>query len=150
MEAEVEIAFHFNVADPVDYLCRLLRKASQAGMRALVCAPAMLARELDQALWTFAPGEFIAHARWDDEERVRARSAVLIADRPLEWPGVQVLVNLLALPEPPSGYANCRKVIEIVGLDPQDREAARRRWKAYTASGHALLRHDAAAPVGQT
>ena len=144
MQVQVEVAFHFNVAQPVHYLCRLLRKASQAGMRSLVCAPAALARELDQALWTFEPGEFIAHARWGDEERVRARSGVLIADQALDWPDAQVLVNLLPLAEPPTGYANHRKVIEIVGLEASDREAARRRWKAYAASGHALLRHDAA------
>ncbi len=146
MEHQAEVAFHFNVAQPVHYLCRLLRKASQAGMRALVCAPAPLARELDLVLWTFAPGEFIAHARWDDEERVRARSGVLIAEQVQEWPGAQVLVNLLPLPEPPDGYGNYRKVIEIVGLDTQNREAARRRWKAYAARGHALLRHDVGAP----
>ncbi|MEY5097701.1 MAG: hypothetical protein RJA36_420 [Pseudomonadota bacterium] len=148
MEGQAEVAFHFNVADPVHYLCRLLRKASQAGMRSLVCAPAGLARELDQALWTFAPDEFIAHARWSDEDRLRARSGVLIADQAVEWPGAQVLVNALPSPELPPGYAAYRKVIEVVGLEAQDREAARRRWKAYTARGHALLRHDVAAPAG--
>ena len=55
--AQPEVAFHFNVADPLRYLCRLLRKVHQAGMSALVCVPPALARELDQALWTFAAEE---------------------------------------------------------------------------------------------
>jgi DNA polymerase-3 subunit chi len=140
-----EVAFHFNVPDPLHYLLRLLRKVRQAGMSALVCAPPELARELDQALWTFAPEDFIAHARWDADESVRTHSPILLAEQAVVWPGAEVLINLLPLPELPPAYAGYRKVIEIVGLDQPGREAARLRWRAYIALGHELKRHDAAA-----
>jgi DNA polymerase-3 subunit chi len=140
-----EVAFHFNVPDPLHYLLRLLRKVRQAGMSALVCAPPELARELDQALWTFAPEDFIAHARWDADESVRVHSPLLIADQAVVWPGAEVLINLLPLSELPPAYEDYRKVIEIVGLDQPGREAARLRWRAYAAQGHSLKRHDAAA-----
>ena len=145
MSRQPEVAFHFNVSDPLRYLLRLLRKVRQAGMSALVCAPPDLARELDLALWTFAPEDFIAHARWNAEESVRAHSPILIADQAVEWPGAEVLINALALSELPPAYEGYRKVVEIVGLDQPGREAARLRWRAYTAQGHVLKRHDAAA-----
>ena len=147
MALQPEVAFHFNVPDPLRYLLRLLRKVRQAGMSALVCAPPELARELDLALWTFAPEDFIAHARWQADEGVRARSPILIADQAVVWPGADVLVNLLPLSELPPAYAGYRKVIEIVGLDQPGRETARSRWRAYTAQGHAIQRHDAALPL---
>lgn len=148
MSGQPEVAFHFNVADKAHYLCRLLRKAYQAGLRALVCAPPELARELDQLLWTFAAEEFIPHARWKDSSAARARSSILIADSAVEWPEAQVLVNALPQPALPPAYEGYRKVIEVVGLDAGDRDAARQRWKTYTTQGHGLLRHDAAAPAG--
>jgi len=143
--AQPEVAFHFNVPDPLRYLLRLLRKVRQAGMSALVCAPPDLAHQLDLALWTFAPEDFIAHARWQADESVRAHSPLLIADQAVVWPGAEVLINLLPLSDLLPAYEGYRKVIEIVGLDQPGREAARLRWRAYTACGHELKRHDAAA-----
>lgn len=137
-----EVAFHFNVPDQVDYLCRLLRKVSQARMRALVCLPKLWVESLDTALWTFAQEEFVAHARWDDPETVRARSPVLLSDRPAEWPEAQVLIN--ALSDMPLAFQRYQKVIEIVGVDAQERVAARLRWKAYTQMGYELVQHDGA------
>ncbi len=145
MSLQPEVAFHFNVPDPLRYLLRLLRKVRQAGMSALVCVPPELAPELDLALWTFAPEDFMAHARWDADDALRAHSPILIADQAVCWPGAEVLVNLLPLPELPPAYQDYRKVVEIVGLDQPGREAARLRWRAYTAQGHAIKRHDAAA-----
>ena len=145
MPVQPEVAFHFNVPDPLRYLCRLLRKVQQAGMSALVCVPPGLARELDLTLWTFSAEEFVAHALWSADGVLQTHSPILIADRAVEWPGAQVLVNALPLTDLPPAYEGYRKVVEIVGLDEPGREAARRRWRAYTAKGHRLKRHDAAA-----
>ncbi len=145
--AAPEVAFHFNVPDPLHYLCRLLRKVNQAGMSALVCVPPGLARELDQALWTFSE-EFIPHASWSADEVVRAHTPILIADHAAQWPGAQVLVNALALTDLPPGYEGHERVVEIVGLDDEARLAARARWRAYAAQGHEIKRHDVAAGAG--
>ncbi len=143
--AAPEVAFHFNVAEPLRYLCRLLRKVDQAGMSALVCVPPGLARELDQALWTFAAEEFIPHASWSADQVVQARTPILIADHAAHWPGAQVLVNALSLAELPPGYEGYARVVEIVGLDDDSRAAARQRWRAYQALGYPIKRHDVAA-----
>ena len=44
------ISFHVNLADPVAYACRLLRKAAGAGARVVVVGEPEQLRELDQAL----------------------------------------------------------------------------------------------------
>ena len=144
MSVRPEVTFHFNVADPLHYLCRLLRKVDQAGLNALVCAPPELARALDVALWAFAQESFIPHAAWNGAAALRARSPILIADQAVEWPGAQVLVNALPLTGLPPGCPGYAKVVEIVSLDAQEREVARQRWRAYTANGYGLRRHDAA------
>jgi len=138
------IAFHFNVAAPVPYLCRLLRKASHAGQRAWVLLPPPWAAELDAALWTFAPHEFIAHARHGcSPEALWRRAPVVLAEQvppqtDAHWP---LLINLLApLPEGWQGFA---RLIEIVPQDEALKQAARQRWRSYAGQGRAIERHDA-------
>ena len=133
MPAQPEVAFHFNVADPLRYLCRLLRKVHQAGMSALVCVPPALARELDQALWTFAAEEFIPHAGWSADELVQARTPILIDHRPELLPARPLLFNWTE--QVASGFERYERVIEIVDTDPDMRARARERWRAYQALG---------------
>ena len=149
------IAFHFNVPTPVAYLCRLLRKATHAGQRAWVLLPPALAHELDVALWTFAPEEFIAHARHastkaeesgpgDLPAHLWQRAPVVLSDQLVpqasDWP---LLINLL---EPvPEGFERFQRLIEIVPQDEALKQAARLRWRHYSQRGLALQHHDAAA-----
>ena len=137
-----EVTVHFNVSEPLHYLCRLLRKAAQSRLRTLVCVPPELLVPLDQALWTFSAEEFIAHARWSDPDPLRTHSSMLLADAAVEWPEAEVLVN--AHPDLPAGLTGLRKLIDIVATDEVSRAAGRRRWKAYAELGWTLRRHDAA------
>lgn len=137
-----DVAFHFNVPDKPAYLCRLLRKVANAGMRAVVLAPPPLVRELDQALWTFSQEDFISHAVTTDSVAMQERSTVVLAAEECDVGLRQVLVN--CLPEVPSSFAKYEKVVEIVGTDDDDRAWARQRWKHYTQQGFELIRHDVA------
>lgn len=136
------VAFHFNVPDKPAYLCRLLRKVTNAGMRAIVLAPPSLVREVDQALWTFSQEDFISHALNTDSASMQERSAVLLATQECDASLRQVLVN--CLPEVPAGFIKFERVVEIVGADDGDRAWARQRWKQYTQQGFELIRHDVA------
>lgn len=138
-----EVAFHFNAPDKLGYACRLLRKATSTGARVVVTGEPELLRQLDAALWTFAPLEFIAHchaARAD--EKVLAASPVVLADAAQAAPHREVLVNLgPALPE---GFEKFERLIEVVTQDEEDRLGARGRWKHYADRGYAITRHDLA------
>jgi DNA polymerase-3 subunit chi len=141
-----EVQFHVNVADPVLYGCRLLRKAVRQRARVAVTGSARTLAELDRQLWIFEPEEFLAHrcvadAASADSSCLRApvwlvEDAAHSVDRP-------VLVNLGVAPTP--AFEKFDRVIEIVSQDEADRDAARQRWRHYLAQGLSPVLHEASA-----
>ncbi|WP_076997185.1 DNA polymerase III subunit chi [Variovorax sp. KK3] len=136
------IDFHFNTPDKIGYACRLLRKAVGArGARVVVVADAETLEAVDQALWTFAPTEFIAHCRGDGEPGQLSRSPVVLSERgDAVLPHRQVLVNLGI--EVPAGFERFERLIDVVSSDDADRQFGRRRWRHYADRGYAIQRHD--------
>jgi DNA polymerase-3 subunit chi len=141
-----EVSFHFNVPDRTEYTCRLLRKAVRKGAQVTVTGtPADLAN-LDRALWSFDPLEFVPHVMPRPGQalapRLRTTPVWLVAD--LAQAGHHdVLVNLFD--DAPAGFESFARVIEIVTADANDRAAARQRWKHYAALGYAIDKHEVAA-----
>jgi len=140
-----EVAFHFNVPDKMNYVCRLLRKAAQAKARVVVTGPPEELKNLDEALWTFSPQSFIAHC-WstDDLTKTQLSLVILQADgvavMPTAMPHHEVLLNLTS--SMPQGYETFERVIEVVGLGEEDKTLARERWKTYSKRGYTLVKHD--------
>jgi DNA polymerase III subunit chi len=135
-----EIAFHFNAPDTMVYCCRLLRKAVAGGARVVVTGSSETLAQLDAALWTFSPTDFVPHCSLDSDERIVAASPVILAGTIAATPHQQVLVNLGQ--QVPAGFERFERVIEVVGLEDEDRQLARGRWKHYTDRGYAITRHD--------
>ncbi len=135
-----EVAFHFNAPDRLAYCCRLLRKAVAGNARVVVTGLPDTLAQLDAALWTFSPTDFVPHCMLDSDAPVLAASPVILASTITSTPHRQVLVNLgQSVPE---GFAQFDRVIEVVGMDDEDRQLARERWKHYTERGFAITRHD--------
>lgn len=134
-----EVAFHSGVDDPLDYACRLLRKASRQRVRVAVCGPSQTMASLDVMLWTFDPASFIAHRRvgpgWPGA--ADARTGVWLMDEAQGVPATSArpdtLLNLTehAVADPGAW----RRIIEIVPVDEIDRQRARQRWRDYVAAG---------------
>ena len=137
-----EVAFHFNAPDRVAYACRLLRKAVGSGAKLVVTGLPETLQQLDAALWTFSPTDFVPHCFLESEPYVLAASPVILAPSIQSVPHQQVLVNLGQLV--PGGFERFERVIEVVGLDDEDRQLARGRWKHYADLGYAITRHDLA------
>ena len=137
-----EVAFHFNAPDKVAYACRLLRKALGSGAQVVVVADAQALDRLDVALWTFSPLEFLPHCRAPGDPLTLAASPVVLAADVTQSPHHQVLVNLGE--QVPEGFERFERLIEVVGLDDDDRQRARGRWKHYAGRGYAITRHDLA------
>lgn len=136
-----EVAFHFNVPEKLGYACRLVRKAAGTGSKVVVTGESGLLRSLDTELWTFAALEFIPHCHADGAEAaVVAASPVVLSDSARGTPHQQVLVNLGG--PVPEGFERFERLIEIVSVDEDDRQQARRRWKYYADRGYAIVRHD--------
>jgi len=139
-----EVAFHFNVGDPLAYACRLLRKAHGTGARVTVVGPQAELARLDQALWTFSQLDFVPHCMADAPAQVRARTPIVLAESVQAAPEhTQVLLNLGA--DVPAEFEPFERVIELVGTPDADRQHARARWRHYAAHGHAITRYDLAA-----
>ncbi|HSV47504.1 MAG TPA: DNA polymerase III subunit chi [Ramlibacter sp.] len=142
-----EVAFHFNAPDKLGYACRLLRKAVAAGSRVVVTGDRATLQQLDVALWSFSPLDFVPHCNGASAgEAVLARSPVVLHDTPRSAPHQQVLVNLGdTIPE---GFERFERLIEVVTASQADRDGARERWKHYKDRGYAIDRHDLAGKEG--
>ncbi|HSV35816.1 MAG TPA: DNA polymerase III subunit chi [Ramlibacter sp.] len=138
------VDFHFNAPDKVNYTCRLLRKAVGRGAKLVVMGEPALLRELDAALWTLSPTDFIAHGLMGTSpEAVLIASPVVLAESARGVPHHEVLVNLgAAVPE---GFERFERLIEIVTVSDEDRQVGRRRYRHYADRGYAIKTHDQAA-----
>ena len=136
-----EVAFHFNAPDKLGYVCRLLRKAYGTGSRVVVTGEEELLRDLDIALWSFSPLEFLPHCHGAAQgQRVQARSPIVLAPSPRSAPHQQVLVNLGG--SVPEGFERFERLIEVVTGQTDDRQLARRRWRHYADRGYGIEQHD--------
>lgn len=136
------VAFHFNAPDPLAYVCRLLRKAVGSGARLVVTGAPETLQRLDAALWCLSPIDFVPHCHLASESHVLMASPVILAPEVESTPHQQVLVNLGQWV--PGGFERFERLIEVVGLDEEERQLARARWKQYAGLGHAITRHDLA------
>ena len=136
----IEVAFHTGIANPLDYACRLLRKAYRSGARVAVHAePAVLDR-LDQALWTFEALEFVPHIvlpRDGGDAARLAQSPIVLVKGDIAAPAAcRIGVTLGGHPVGEVGAFD--RLIAIVGQDDAQREAGRQRWREYQRAGHAV------------
>jgi DNA polymerase-3 subunit chi len=144
--AACRVEFHTGLADPLAFACRLLRKAQRGGHRLSVMAPAERLAALDELLWTFDPLAFVPHVRLPcADTALLARTPIWLAggrDQALAQaqatgqPAPAILVNL-GLPAP-RDLGDLERLVEIVGIDVDEAQAARARWRAYKAAGHAV------------
>jgi DNA polymerase III subunit chi len=137
------VAFHFNAPAKLPYTCRLLRKAVGAGHSVAVVIDAPGRAKLDEMLWSFSAPDFLPHALFESmSEPERARTPIWLCVNAEQAQGSQVLVNLTQ--QMPTGIEHFDRVIEIVSEQEADRQAARIRWKQYSAQGFEIVRHDVA------
>jgi DNA polymerase III subunit chi len=156
--AASEVEFHTSVADPPLFAVRLLRKAYRLGARVLVTAPAARLQVVDRLLWTGDEGDFVPHALlattaarvWQRSpfwlaERVEDAVAAAASATPSSLPSVLINLGAVATVSTPGNAGQDRhetaaatrfaRLIEIVGVEPDEVAAGRERWRAYKAAG---------------
>lgn len=138
----LQISFHFNVSEPADYVCRLIRKACGRQLSVLVWSSPQDVVRVDQALWA-VPTAFLPHAVEPAPEVVRERSPVYLCQSIAETDRADVLINLQ--PAVPPSLDHFGRLIEIVTPDADLRAMARQRWRHYAALGWVPEGFDAAA-----
>ncbi len=140
-----EVEFHTGVAEPLQFACKLLRKAARQGARVQVTAPPTQLAALDRLLWTFEERDFVPHARVPGASAaVLRRTPIWLAGQAQGGDAPTVLVNLGA--EAPEALDGLSRLIEIVGADAEQAAAGRARWRFYKGLG-LLIKHHGEAEV---
>jgi DNA polymerase-3 subunit chi len=133
------IDFYFEAEDKLQVACRLSAKAVQQKLRVLIYVPdEAQAQRIDKMLWTWQATAFLPHCR--TRSPLAAQTPVLITHEPEDMPHDEVLLNLHN--EWPPAFSRFQRLVEIVGRDDVDREAARARFRFYRDRGYEIANHD--------
>jgi DNA polymerase-3 subunit chi len=133
------IDFYFEAEDKLQVACRLSAKAAQQKLRVLIYAPDDAeAQRIDKLLWTWQATGFLPHCM--TRSPLAAQTPVLITHDPEDTPHDEVLLNLHSAWPP--AFSRFQRLVEIVGRDDQDREAARGRFRFYRDRGYEIVNHD--------
>lgn len=139
-----QVEFHHGIADKQAYACRLLRKASRAGVQMVVTGDVSALQSLDRLLWVFDEQEFLPHVLSTGGAKLPERlhaTPIWLSDDPAAAPGARsVLVNVGR--EMPAGAERFERLFDLVSSQPEDRQEGRVRWKAYAARGWEVRPHE--------
>ena len=137
----LQVSFYSDAADPLNYACRLIRRALASGKPVGVCVAGAQAMRLDELLWSFDAAEFIPHRRWDGATPP-APGEVLLVEDAARLPHRGLLLNLRD--DMPSDALAFERVLEVIGQAPERVQAGRARYRVYQQAG-AKLDHFSAA-----
>ncbi|WMD18011.1 DNA polymerase III subunit chi [Achromobacter seleniivolatilans] len=143
------IDFAFGAPDRLRMACQVVRKRVLAGQRLVVyCKDGSRLAAFDRMLWAFDDTSFVPHVLANDplapetpvvltagNPQQAAQAAQAQAGQPALW-----LLNLDS--DCPPSFDTFERVLEIVSDDPDDKQAARQRWRVYQTAGHTPLSHD--------
>ena len=133
------IDFYFEAEDKLQVACRLSAKAAQQKLRVLIYAnDEAQAQRIDKMLWTWQATGFLPHCM--SRSALAAETPVLITHDPEDTPHDEVLLNLHSAWPP--AFSRFQRLVEIVGRDEEDREAARGRYRFYRDRGYEIAKHD--------
>lgn len=129
------VDFYFNAGDKQEVARKLGAKAFQAGQCALLFTQdEALAQRLEADLWQLPALSFVPHVRCGHP--LAPQTPVLIGADADDIRSPDVLINLDDA-WPPC-FSRFERLIEVVGLDDADRQAARQRYRFYQERGYAL------------
>jgi DNA polymerase III subunit chi len=135
------IDFYFNAEDRLQVACRLAGKALKQNQRLLIYAPdAETASRIDKLLWTWPAIGFVPHCAV--HAALAAETPVLIASGDEAPADCEVLLNLGA--DCPPHFERFARLLEVVGLTDEEKQAGRSKFRYYRERGYAIANHDLA------
>lgn len=147
------IDFHSNVADKLEYACRLTRKIWSATPEGEPVRNIVMVGEkadlqkLNELLWSFSSADFLPHCFIEDE--AAAETPIVLTDDFASSalnniPHADVMIHLgMRMPtDVPALVARFPRIVEVVTVNEAERLAGRERYKAYRDLGHELHNFD--------
>lgn len=133
-----EVLFYTHAEDRQQTACTLTLKALARQMRVMMLtADAAASERLSRLLWSVPATGFLPHCR--SEDRLASVTPVIVDHRIEPLVHDQVLINLR--PEVPAVFSRFQRLVEIVGLDDEDKGAARERFRFYRDRGYEIRTH---------
>lgn len=134
-----QVFFYHGAADRIAAACALLGGAFAKKKAMLVFAPdKAVAENVDRMLWTHPALSFVPHCR--STSPLAPETPILITDTLDTLPQDERLMNLSR--EIPPGFSRFQSLIEVVGQDEEDRQAARERVAFYKERGYEVRYFD--------
>ncbi len=119
--------------------CKLIEKAYRQGHQVYLRTDSPEeTRQLDDLLWTFRQGSFVAHEVCGDPS-APVEAPVILGHGPAPMAMTDVLGNLAT--DGPEDYARFERVAEFIDEDEAVKQAGRLRFKAYKEAGHVPETH---------
>ena len=147
------IDFHSNVADKLQYACRLTRKiwsetpSGQAVRNIVMVGEKADLQKLHVLLWTFSSADFLPHCFIADE--AAAETPIVLTDdfssvALNQIPHADIMIHLgVRMPQDVAALlARFPRIVEVVTVNEVERLAGRERYKAYRDLGHELHNFD--------
>src|SRR3972149_12018015 len=136
-----KVDFYTGSKDKLRTACQLSHKAMQNGVRVILSTPdAVTNHALDKLLWHYPATAFIPHCNSEQEEA--EQMPVVLNHGSEKFPHHDLLISLHIECMP--FFSRFERVIEIIGIDAEDRRFGRERYKFYRDRGYEL-RHIALA-----
>jgi len=133
---KTRIDFHSNVADKLNYACRLIRKARAAQCKVVVFHPdKQELQKIDAALWTLEDIGFLPHVMANDP-LANVTPIILSLDKLDHSPHFELLLNLSSTT--PENFELFARMIEIVSSEPEDTAMGRERYRYYHQQAYSL------------
>ncbi|WP_114636579.1 DNA polymerase III subunit chi [Polynucleobacter necessarius] len=143
------IDFHSNVADKLEYACRLTRKIWSSTLEGQPVRNIVMVGEradlqkLNELLWAFSNTDFLPHCFIEDE--AAAETPIVLTDDFVSpalnsVPHADILIHLgMRMPaNVPALVERFPRIVEVVTVNEAERLAGRERYKAYRELGHEL------------
>jgi DNA polymerase-3 subunit chi len=139
-----EVLFYANADNKLQTACTLTVKALARGMRVMLFTPDSATTErLSKLIWSAPATGFVPHCRSAD--RLAPVTPVIVDHVAEPLIHDEVLVNLCELTPP--FFSRFHRLVEIVGTEEVDREAARARFRFYRDRGYEIRTHNLGTPT---
>ena len=139
-----EVLFYTSADNKLRTACTLTVKALTRGMRVMLLTPDSAETDrLSRLMWSTPATGFVPHCR--GANRLAPVTPVIIDHLTEPLVHDQVLVNLCDLTPP--FFSRFQRLVEIVGTEDADREAARVRFRFYRDRGYKIRTHQLGTPA---
>jgi len=127
-------------------VCQLCEKAIAQKMQTIIYTKSMAqAEQLDDLLWSFKAESFLVHSNESHQNNMSYSFSypILIYSEIVDKAMTESYPFLINLSnEIPEFFQDFTRMAELVNIYPEEKQAARKRYRFYLDAGHQLAKHD--------